>query len=349
MLKKLLSMLLALMLLCGCAALAETADYAGQWTLIGADMGGVPVDLSLINLTMTMDLREDGTCTLVTMGMPEEGVWSEIGSMVIVTDSQGDPLTFTLTNGKLEAVNGNMKIIFARLQDTASYVGVWELTGMIASGVEMGPETLALFGLSMTVTLNEDGTCVMDASGEVQSGVWTATANGVSIDDGIEAVEFAYADDMLTIEADGSVMMLTRSGSAPAAAQKAAAAPMSGVPAEAFEGKWELATATVFGMELTAEDLGTFMVFDLAQGVGTYTESAADGETIQVNVAYEVTETEGEATLLTVFAYDDRVGEYVEMLAMNMLDDGRLNCMMIVEELEIGYYFVPVTEEVPAE
>lgn len=347
--KKLLSMLLALMLLCGCAAFAEAADCTGLWNLTGAEMNGAPVDLSLIGLTMSLDLRADGTCTITTIGVPEEGAWTVEADGVVVTDSKGDPLTFVMADGKLASEKSGMKIIFSRAADASTFVGNWVLTGMIAGGVEMGPDTMAMFGLTMVLNLNEDGSCVMDASGEVETGVWYTTANGVVIDDQIEAVTFTYTDDMLVTEADGSVMMLTREGAAPAITEAMGVAAMAGVPAEAFEGKWELATANVFGMELTAADMGTFITFDLAQGKGIYTEGDASGEEIQLEIAYEVIETEGEATLLTLLYQDATMAEPVELLAMNLLEDGRLCSTLIVEELEVSYYFAPVVEEVAAE
>ena len=43
------------------------------------------------------------------------------------------------------------------------------------------------------------------------------------------------------------------------------------------------------------------------------------------------------------------MAEPVELLQLNMLDDGRLVCVMNVDGMEVSYYFVPVVEEIPAE
>ncbi len=349
MMKKLLSMLLALMMLCGCAAFAEAADYTGEWVLTGAEMGGMPIDLSLIGLTMTMALREDGTCTLTTMGMPEEGTWAEVEGGAAVTDSAGDVNTFAPVEGKLEATQDGMKIIFSRVGDKAAYVGVWVLTGMEASGVQMGVATMEMFGLNMTLTLNEDGTCVVATSGIEEAGTWTATAAGVAITDPTETVEFTYVDDMLVVEESGSVMMLTREGAAPAVVEAAAAVPVMNVPAEAFEGTWELATANVFGMDVTAADMGVTMSFSLAAGAGTYLEGDDTGALYELPIIYTVTDAEGEPTLLTLLYQDATQAEPVELLAMNLLEDGRLMYGVNMEGLEVTYYFTAVVEEVPAE
>ncbi len=345
--KKLLCVLLAaMMLLCG-VAFAEAVDYVGMWTLTGAEMGGAPIDLSLIGLTMTMDLRADGTCTLTTMGEVEEGTWVTEVAGPVVTDSNGDPQTFAMVDGKLEATQEGMKIIFSRAGDAASFVGMWVMTGMVADGVEMGTETMSMFGLTLTLTLNEDGTCVVDGMGQKESGTWTVTPAGVAITDPTETIEFVYVDDMLVTEEAGSQMMLTREGAAPAIVEKAAAAPVMNVPAEAFEGAWELTSANLFGMDITAADMGVTMSFNLAAGAGTYLEGD-DTSLYEVPITYTVTDPEGEPTLLSLLYQDETLPEPETLLQLNMLEDGRLQCVIVMEGMEISYYFTAVVEEIPA-
>ena len=345
--KKLLCMLLAAVLLCG-AAFAEAVDYVGLWVLTGVEMGGMTMDPSMVGLTMDMDLRQDGACTLVIMGEAEEGVWSADANSVVVTDASGQPQTMTWTEGKLVASQDGMKLIFSRAGDAASFEGVWVMTGMVANGVEMGVDTMSMFGLTLTLTLNADGTCVVDGMGQKESGTWQATANGVAITDPTETLEFAYVDEMLVTEQGGAKMMLTREGAAPAIVEAAEAAVLTGVPAEAFEGKWELATAVVFGMELTADDMGTYLNLDLKAGAGIYTESDAAGEALELPVTYTVTEAET-GTVLALLYQDATMAEPVELLQLNMLDDGRLVCVMNVDGMEVSYYFAPVVEEIPVE
>lgn len=350
MMKKLLSMLLALMMAFGCMAFAEEkADYTGSWMLTGAEVGGAPIDLSLIGLTMTMELREDGSCTLTTMGVPEEGSWAETEGGVAVTDSLGETNVFVPAEGKLAAEQDGMKIIFSRAGDMAAFVGVWELTGLESEGVQMGTATMAMFGLTMTMTLKEDGTCVVSAAGQDEVGTWHVTEQGVAITDPTDTIEFVYENDMLITEEDGSKMMLTREGAAPAVAESSEAAVCANVPAEEFEGAWELSTATVFGMELTAEDMGTFIIFELAEGKGIYTEADATGATAQAEITYTVTEVEENGTVLDLLYQDATMEEPVVLLSMNMLDDGRLMCVLNVEGMDVSYYFTEIVETVEAE
>lgn len=347
--KKLLCMLLVAMMLLGCAAFAEAVDYVGLWNLTGAEVGGAPIDMSLIGLSMSMDLRQDNTCTLTTMGEAEEGTWTEDATGLVVTDSYGEPMVFAMVDGKLEATQDGMKIIFARAGDAASYVGVWVMTGMVIEGVEMSPDTMAMFGMALTMTLNADGTCVVDGMGATDSGTWQATANGVAITDPTETLEFTYANDMLIMDDGRTQMLLTREGAAPAITEAAEPVAMSGVPAEAFEGKWTLATAVLFGMELTAEEAGTFIDLDLLAGKGIYTEKEAMSEALALPITYTVTEAEGEPTVLTLIYQDETMEEPAELMTLNMLDDGRLSYVMNLEGIEVGYFFEPVVEEVPAE
>ena len=225
------------------------------------------------------------------------------------------------------------------------YTGTWVLTGLEGSGIQMGPTTLEVFGMTMTLVLNEDGTCVLDASGEVENGVWYPTDNGVAIDDNIEVVEFTYVNDMLVTEAEGAQMMLTREGAAPAVAESAGVAALTGVPAEAFEGMWGLASAELFGMEITAEEMGTYIFLELAGGVGTYTEMDTSGAATQAPITYEVVETETFGTILTILYQDETLEAPVTLLELNMLEDGRLTCSMNVEGLDVAYYFIYIPEE----
>lgn len=347
--KKLLSALLALMLLLGCAAFAEGFDYIGEWVLTGVEMSGMSMEPSQLGLTMTMELRADGTCTLTNMGTPEEGVWAEVDGGVAVTDAAGDVNTFAPVEGKLEATQQGMKIIFSRVGDAASYVGVWVLTGMESQGVQMGVSTMEMFGLTMTMTLNEDGTCVVASSGIEESGTWQATALGVAITDPTETLEFSYVDEMLVIEEQGSTLMLTREGAAPAVAESVAAAVLTNVAPEAFEGKWQLVSANLLGMDYTAEQLGVSIAFELAAGQGTYIEGDSTGAVYELPVTYTVTEAEGVGTVMDLLYQDETMTEAVVLLSLNMVDDGRLLCVLDVEGMEVRYCFNAVVEEAAAE
>ena len=117
------------------------------------------------------------------------------------------------------------------------YTGTWVLTGAESAGMQMGPETLAMFGLEMTMTFHADGTMSVTTMGMEETGTWVATATGIAMTDDTETIEIPYQNEMLLIDDQGTVLMFTREGAAPAVAEATGPVALSGVPAEAFEGQ----------------------------------------------------------------------------------------------------------------
>lgn len=226
-----------------------------------------------------------------------------------------------------------------------NYAGVWVLTGLETEGVRMGPESLAASDMSLTLTLNEDGTCVLDTVEAVVSGGWYVTEGVLYIDDGTEVVAFTYADDMLIVEDEGGRMMLTREGAAPAVTGTTNLVILTGVPAEAFEGVWALATVESLDMEASVGAVGTYVFLELDDGVGLYIQMDANGEAIQEKITYEVLETEDMGTVLVLIYQSESMETAVELMALNMLEDGRLTCEMDVDGAVASYYFINITEQ----
>lgn len=219
--------------------------------------------------------------------------------------------------------------------EAIDYTGTWVLTGAEAGGVTMGPDTLALFGLETTVVFNADGTMTMSAMDVTETGTWEATETGVRMIDPEETIEAVYNDGVLSFEAAGSVMMLTREGAAPAIAEAAAVAALTAVAPEAFEGQWLLTSASVFGVELTAEDLGMYMAFVLQGGAGIYGTTDEAGELISLPVTYTLTESEA-GTFIAIVVEDDPAP-----LMLYMADENTL----YAEEEGVYMYFTRVVEE----
>ena len=232
------------------------------------------------------------------------------------------------------------------MAEAVDYTGVWALTGAEFAGVQMGPNMLAGMGLDMRMELAADGNVTLTTNGEVETGTWAATANGVAITDEFETLEFVYQDEMLLMEQQGAVLMLTREGAAPAiddAAQSNVV--LAGVDPLAFEGAWLLTNASAMGIDFTAEDLGVYIAFVLVGGEGVYGESNAEGGIDQYPITYAVTEVEGEGTLLELIYNGEDVEGPVVMMALNLLEDGRLYLQLVQEGLTIDYYFTRQVEE----
>lgn len=225
------------------------------------------------------------------------------------------------------------------------YVGTWVLTGVEEEGMQMGPEMLTMFGMSMVLGVNADGTVTMSMMGEEDAGTWAVTENGIAITDEIETVELVYQDEILVMNQESTLLMFTREGAAPAVASAAEAAVLAGVDPAAFEGQWLLTTANVFGMDMPAEEMGVYMALVLSQGSALFATQEGTGELATEELSYTVAEVEGVGTVCTVHGKDEATGEVVEVLALNLLDDGRLVWTMDLEGLLIKYFFTAQTAE----
>lgn len=95
-----------------------------------------------------------------------------------------------------------------------NFVGNWKVTAVDDSSGSLAQEDLELmeaFGLSIVLTLNEDGTCTMNMMGEQMSGTWSAksaTECDVTIDG--SAVTAMLNGTELSMEQDGSKLVFTK-------------------------------------------------------------------------------------------------------------------------------------------
>lgn len=220
------------------------------------------------------------------------------------------------------------------------YTGTWVLTGAEASGMQMGPATLAMVGLdSVTLVLNADGTMTMTMMGMEEAGTWKVVENGISVDGGTDVQIFTYQDEVLTAASEDETMMFTREGAAPAIEEAPVAVSLANVDPVAFEGEWVLTTASILGMEVSAEEIGGILLLNLAAGQCECTTIEEGVEPYVEALTYTVAEVEGEGTVLTLSGVDETTGESVELMQLTMLEDGRLSALMDLEGLEVGYFF----------
>ena len=182
--KKLLSLLLALAMALGMTAFAEAADYLGYWELTGAEASGIAVDLSALGLEMTMELYEDGTCTLVAMGETEEGVWVETENGIAVTDADAATMEMVLTeDGALATEQDGVTLLFTLAEyamplsglTVADFNGDWtfvyaETMGQLIDAASAGVEMRIVLqdGAGHLDVTNADGTTSVDAACEAE-------------------------------------------------------------------------------------------------------------------------------------------------------------------------------------
>lgn len=233
------------------------------------------------------------------------------------------------------------------------YTGTWILTGAEAEGIQMGPSMLAMIGLEQSMELNADGTLVMitvvpGAENMEEAGTWTVTETGIALVDDVQTIEVVYQDEMLIIdeEASGAVLMFTREGAAPAVAEAAGPEAQANVDAASFEGQWLMTGVSMMGMDLSAEDLGMYMAFVLADGKGIMgTNESEDGSIVTGEVVYTVTEEEGVGTVLSISPVPEEGAEEEEPLVMYMSQYGTL----FVSEEGAYMIFEKQVEEAAAE
>ena len=182
--KKLFSLLLALMMLLGMTALAEAVDYTGLWALTGVTAAGVTVDPTALGMDMTMELHEDGTCTLIALGEEEMGAWVITEGGVAITDADAVTMEMLLTeDGALTIEQDGAMMIFTREEyvmplvglTVADFNGSWvfvnaETMGMMVSAEEAGLEIFVQLadGAGHIEITDAQGTQAIDAVCEIE-------------------------------------------------------------------------------------------------------------------------------------------------------------------------------------
>lgn len=184
--KKLLSLLTVMILLCSCAA-AETADtYIGIWELTGATVSGEDYTAADLEMFMTIALGNYGSCTMTNDGVVDEGSWVLDGSTVLATDSFGTTLALDYADGVLSGGMDGVILHFA-----PAVLGGWVLySAMDADGNVYTSEQM---GVNASMTLFDDQRAIMTDDESTVLASWAMNKDIVAIatTDG-EVVYFAF-------------------------------------------------------------------------------------------------------------------------------------------------------------
>lgn len=225
--KKLLSLFLALAMMLGLTAFAETAiDYTGYWELVETAVAGVSVDPATLGLEMSMELYEDGTCALIAQGETETGAWVATENGVAVTDADNITMDMVLQeDGSLLTEQEGVTLLFAQMEyalpmaglTVADFNGDWtfiyaETMGQVISAEAAGAEMRIVLqdGMGHIDIVDPTGTISADAICEVEEienlgtvmyflyldETGAATGNGIPLlmyDDG--ELVWLYADE----------------------------------------------------------------------------------------------------------------------------------------------------------
>jgi len=224
--------------------------------------------------------------------------------------------------------------VCAQAEATApDLTGEWVLDSIEAMGMSMKP---AMMGLTMTMTVNADGTVVLDSNGEKEEATWTQEGDKLIV----EEDAFIYVDGMLTAseESMGATMYFVRSG----AEEEILLPEVIADPALAdFNGAWNLTVVSVMGMDLPATMMGVGMGLEILDGA----------------VLLSVSEMNEEGNMETVTAPEAVAAEFAEgaltmnspelemVLKLQLRNDGKL----FFEQEEDGMAMQFVFEKVVAE
>ena len=150
------------------------------------------------------------------------------------------------------------------LAEAASVAGVWTMTAMISSGVEIDPVSM---GMEMSMDLAEDGTGTLTAFGVGSEVTWTFDGATLDVTDPDGTVSFELQEDG-TLRADISGMeTIWSSGAAdsPEAAPVETPAVATDVEDGAAVGVWQLASASAANIAVDLQTMGLEILIEFAE------------------------------------------------------------------------------------
>ena len=217
--------------------------------------------------------------------------------------------------------------------------GVWYIQSMKQGGMDLDGSILSSLGLTMTLTLNEDGTATMEATGQeqVQKGTWKCDGTTGTITFGTD----------LTFEADGDTLILTQPdttveegaepqvlvfGKEPPAASVPTLAPAVENPQVSdFNGAWNVSTYVAFGLPLPLGMTGAQLSMTIQDGKAAVTAVAKDLNTGETTASVEkeyTAELKDDGTLFIDFG-DEEVLAVLRMqgnsISLTLREDGKMS------------------------
>lgn len=190
-----------------------------------------------------------------------------------------------------------------------------------------------VFGLSMTMTLKEDGTYTMSmADEEAEPGTWSFDGTTLTLDEGSEGeTAFAYDGESLSANMEGVDFVFTREPIAtyePAPARADAAL-------EEFSGSWDATTIGMMGMYFSPDmiDAAISLSIDGTTVVMTILQADSEPEAVTVEAAFA----DGVLTMADPSSTEDSSVQWI----LSLLEDGTMSMFTQMEGIEMTYYLSP--------
>ena len=196
--KKMLSLLLAAVLVLACVGVSAADDVTGTWYLTSVSQGDVAMDPAMLGMEITMVLNADGTVSMNALGQAATGTWSmdDLNVTIVVEDS---PQTFTYDGVSLTAAMDGVSMKFERssgetytrpanviAENMSQFDGSWTAVKACVGGMYMDMSMLAAAGLDLGVDVLIFG---------IENGVLTAPNT--------DPLELTFADGVLSSEIPG--------------------------------------------------------------------------------------------------------------------------------------------------
>ena len=244
--KKLISLILVMLLICMAIPTMAEEDVTGDWYLKTMKMGDQEYDAASIGYVIVMTLNADGSATMAmpTTGESSTGTWTLGGDKITVTIDD-DPVEGTVSEGAIVLEQDGGEMVFTRdevstitlaevkaAESAEEFYGNWtsvyvEMEGMVMdiSVVEMGVPNVTISETGMEFFDEEDGilTLILKMN-KLEAPVFAegkltakAAADAVNADFSIDAELLEDGMLKLTLISNDSPMVLYCTPAEPAA------------------------------------------------------------------------------------------------------------------------------------
>lgn len=200
-----------------------------------------------------------------------------------------------------------------------------------------------LFGMSVTMTLNADGTYGMDLMDETQTGVWVLEGETLYMDKGTDmeiTLTYDAAAVTLTMDVEGMVCVFGRE----ATEAFVPAEPKADAAIEEFAGQWEAANVYFMDMLVPTEfaEMGMTMKIENTS-INAAIDLMGDVETFEAEGKFA----DGVLTLVIPATLDEAGNELTRELVfpIKVLQDGTLSFEMDMLGMPIIFYLNPAVAE----
>lgn len=199
-------------------------------------------------------------------------------------------------------------------------------------------------GMTMTLTLYDDATYLMDMAGDFNSGTWAQDGNTLYFDQGTEEeMDMMYdaSYPSLTMNLEGMEFLFTRE--APATYEPAAVVDSAAL--EDFAGSWATRWVNMFGMMLDPFASSNMSIYFTISGtdVTLVTDNGYSGILTE-----SITGTFENGTLTIVEPAEDEFSKDA-VFVVNLLEDGMLSCAIDVMDETMVFYLAACEEwEIPS-